>query len=246
MSFTDDFERALLGPNWADDGPIFEDEGYVRADQSLDDGAWVSAEDSTEGALVIAMGSIRYVAAAGENQFIEAEVGNFFQGHDASVAEYLQWVEGQVYLFAQISPGSNEGIGLVTYINVSGSFPDGIASQEIFTTDSAGARTFHNSSDSIEPLVDWQSNPDYIIRLEVSAAGHVRGYFDGDLIVEDDVTPPGGDHIGIGMEWNLTSYPVGNPPNPGESLRFNWVTGSLAAGFTGWRIGRIGWGSSPW
>src|SRR6478752_1723576 len=98
MSFIDDFERGSLGSNWEDDGPIFEDEGWARADQFLDDGAWQAAENDTEPPDA-AMGSIRRTTNAGTNQWIEAEVGNFFQGHDPDVPEYLQQVEGEVFLF---------------------------------------------------------------------------------------------------------------------------------------------------
>lgn len=246
MAWYDDFGRLSLGSDWADDGPIFEDDGYARAVQFLSGGAW-QAEDSDSTIPDVGMGSIRRTDDNSDDQFIEASVGNFFQGHDPDVAETLQYVEGQIYLFAQVDPGSNAAIVAWVIIQVGPSIPDGEGYIEIFTVDATGTRTFPGISGS-EPLpAGWQTNPDYTVKLEVSAAGHVRAYFEGDLLLEDDVTPLAGRHVGIGMEWNLTNYGAAleEGTNPGQPLRVNWARGSNTAA-TGWRVGTVGWGTSPW
>jgi hypothetical protein len=245
VSFTDDFGRLSLGPDWADDGPIlFQGDGWVRGGQFLSGGAWQVDENNSAGVFDTAMGSIRHVADACADQFIEAVVGNFFQGHDASVPEELQWVEGDVWLFAQLSPGSDVGIGAHFVIHTNGSDPDGEAFVEFFTTDEAGDVTFTDNFGSSAPLTGWQANPDYTIRFEVSAAGHLKAYSEGDLLAEDDVAPLGGRYVGIGMQWNRTDYAPGEP-NPGVSFQFKSVTGSFCTA-GGWRIGRAGWGTGPW
>lgn len=240
MTFTDDFERGSLGSDWVDDGPIvFQSDDWVRGGQFLDDGAWQVAENESEGVFNVAMGSIRHAADACDDQFIEAVVGNFFQGHDASVAETQQWVEGDVFLFTQLSPGSDVGIGVHVIIHVNSSGGDeGICDMEFFTTDENGEVTFFGDLGVFAPLATWRSNPDYTIRLEVSAAGHCKAYFEGNLLTEADTTPVGGRYVGIGMEWNRTSYPIGDPPNPGVSFRVESVTGSLCG--STWNIGFVG------
>jgi hypothetical protein len=241
MTFTDDFERTDLGPDWADGPLVF---GRPRANSYLSGGAWVAADNSS----VDAMGAIRHVSDAGADQVIEAGVGNFFQGHDPSVPENLQWVEGEIFLFAQVASDSYASVGVWVFIDSGGSgatLGDGKCYMEIFTTDAAGDMTSYNGADT-SPLTGWQSNPNYVIRFEVTAAGHCRAYFEGSLLVEGDVPPAGGQHLGIGMMWYLTDYPIGSPPNPGQSLRFEWVTGGIQEG-GGWRIGSMGpprWGVS--
>ena len=249
MPFTDDFERSDLGADWADDGPLPNDWATVRAASFLADGAYQSGEYVSEGEFESAMGSIRRTTNAGTDQFIEAEVGNFFQGHDPAVGERFQWVEGEVWLFAQIVSGSMASVGVQIFIDSGGTGShagQGHCYMQIVTTDAAGTTSYFGDGE-VFPLTGWQSNPAYTVRLEVSAGGHVRAYFEGALVAEDDVTPTGGQHLGIGMQWLLTRYPLGDPPNPGTSLRFNWVTGSDVVIGGGWRVGGLGqprWGES--
>lgn len=234
-SFTDDFERADLGPDWADDGPIFVDWDYLRAGSYLSDGAYVTTPTDENFQY---MGSIRRIPQAGTDQFIEAEVGNFFQGHIPTLPERLQIVEGQVYLFAQLAPDSYAGIGVWIIIDSGG--PGATAGQgkcymEVITTDAAGTVTEYGYGDTF-PLTGWQSNPVYTVRLEVTAAGHVRGFFEGGLLVEEDVPPTGGQHLGVAMEWNQTRYDA-SVPLSGESTRFYSVTGSEKGIGGGWSVG---------
>lgn len=245
MSFTDDFERVSLGSDWADDGPIlFQSDDWVRGGQFLGGGAWQVDENNSAGEFETAMGSIRRTDNSCADQFIEAVVGNFFQGHDPSVDEWFQWVEGDMWLFAQLSPSSDVSVGAHFIIHANSGAEDGEAFVEFFTTDEDGEVTFTDNFGSFSPLpTGWQANPDYTIRFEVSAAGHLKAYFEGDLLAEDDVTPVGGRHVGIGMQWNRTDYAPGES-NPGVSFRVESVTGSLCT--SGWRVGRIGGGTGSW
>lgn len=237
-SFTDDFERADLGPDWTD-GPMFSEFGsWVPAVDFLADGAWQTADETSGGEFVTAMGSIRRVADAGADQFIEAEVGNFFQGHVSTRPERLQIVEGEVFLFAQIASDSMASVGVYVIIDSGGSGGDaglGSCYMQIITLDAAGNRSYFSDGDAT-PLTGWQSNPTYTIRLEVTAGGHCRAYFEGGLVAEDDVTPTGGQHVGIAMHWNRTRYDSTIPPS-GESLRVESVTGSEASRVGGWSVG---------
>lgn len=205
VTFTDDFERLLLGPTWTD-GPVFDFGSFTPViDNSINTGAYVAGEND-EPAPVTVLGTIRTTARYPGDQFVEATVGNFFQGHDPCVGEQYQWVEGEMWLFTQIASDSNACLGVYVIIQVNqGPGDTGGCYMQIISVAPDGTRDYFGDG-TFFPLIDWQTNPNYTIRLETTAAGHCKALFEGRVVVEDDVVPIGGPHVGLAQQWNRTSY----------------------------------------
>jgi len=87
----------------------------------------------------------------------------------------------------------------------------------------------------VTPLPGWQSNPDYVVRLESTAAGHCKAYLDGELLVEQDLSPTGGPYVGFVSNWHRTNYggAVDDGTNPGVSPRYEAVCIGMPPGSVG-------------
>ena len=207
-------EGLPLGPHWVD-GPMFVEGSYtVSCENHLSDGAYVAGENN-EPVPIAVFGSIRTTASYPGDQFIEATVGNFFQGHDPSMPEGYQWVEGDMWLLTQVVGGASQaclGAYVIIQTNQGPGFTGGCYMQ-IISVDAAGVRSYHNDG-TYSPLTGWQDNPSYTIRLETTEDGNCKAFFDGHLVAEDDMTPTGGLYVGMAQQWNRTTTPAPCPTSP--------------------------------
>lgn len=261
VTFTDDFERPLLGPTWTD-GPVFDFGVYIpQIENAIDAGAYVAGENDAPTPITV-LGTIRTVDRYPGDQFVEATVGNFFQGHDPCLDELYQRVEGEMWLFTQIASDSNACLGVYVIIQVNqGPGNTGGCYMQIISVAPDGTRDYFGDG-TFFPLIDWQTNPNYTIRLETTAAGHCKALFEGRVVVEDDVVPIGGPHVGLAQQWNRTNYgpapPItftdefdraDGPIGPDwiavtENPNFDWVEMPLSIQ-SGAAIGVDGTGSLP-
>ena len=83
--------------------------------------------------------------------------------------------------------------------------------------------------------IGWPDTSPKLLRLEVSNAGHVRFLCDGQLLIETDVPPVIGDHVGFGFNWHRTNYAGVEDPSYalGESFQVPSSTGGCFHMVTG-------------
>jgi len=224
----DYFERASIGPEWVD-GPLFNiTASYTTEIQnSIDSGAWVAGENN-EPAPTRVIGASRRVDDIPGTQWIEIVIGDMFQGGTPGMDPYYQIVEGNWYLFTQVTdtPIHNACIGLYIAIHASFGSPPDYSTEvylELVSIDDTGQNVSSFASGSLTPIPNWQTNPQFKIRLETAPNGHSLGYVNDQLIVEDTVPPTGGTHVGFGSEWNRTNYDGGATVNNGTAPRAEQV-----------------------
>lgn len=221
-AWCDDFDGAALGPNWVP-GPTFKQGTEVaQVENIVGGGAWTAGQND-EPLPTAVYGTIRTTVTVPATQTIEAIVGNLFQGHDPSVVEGLQWMESDLWLFTQVVGGSSNaclGAHIVIQTNQGADFSGGCY-MELMTVAADGTRSYFGDG-TYEPLAGWQTNPNYTIRLETTAAGHCKASFDGHLVVEGDLAPTGGAYVGAAQQWNRTNY-ASTVANLATSPRFDRI-----------------------
>lgn len=227
----DDFERPEIGPDWTV-GPVFDQGLYVTVvENALDGHAFIAGENTPPDPASV-LGTIATTAEWPGDQTVEVEVGNFFQGHDPSMDEGYQWVEGELYLLTQVVGGTSQAaVGVYVIISVR-PFGGGDVYAQLITVDAAGVRSYFDDASTGERPPAWETNPDYTIRLETTVEGHCKVFFEGTLLLEGDVPPTGGTHIGLVQQWNRTNYaePDVAVPNPGTSPWFSQVCVDMPPG----------------
>lgn len=219
VEFCDDFERAALGDAWVN-GPVFEFGSFTPViENAIVSGALVGGENNHPPPDTV-YGSVRSVAEYPSDQFVEAVVGDLFQGHYPTLPPLYQYMESELFLLTQIKPDSNACLGV--YVIIQANQGPGCYMQ-IMSVDAAGNATYYDDGTHLLDA-DWESNPDYTIRLETTVAGHCRAFFNDFLVTEDDVAPVGGLHVGVASQWSRTNY-VDGAPNTATAPRFELVCG---------------------
>lgn len=218
----DNFERTELGADWVE-GPKIRFGAYTTViENALDNGAWVAGENNHPYPDAV-LGSIRTTAAYPGTQSISAKISNLFPGHDPSVAERYQWMESEQWLFTQVVGGSsNACLGVYVIIQVNqGPGNTGGCYMQLVQMAADGTLTYFDDN-TYAPLTGWQSNSTYTVRFDTSPDGHCTAYFEENLVVEGDLTPTGGQYVGVAQQWNRTNY-ASTVPNPATSPRFEEV-----------------------